>query len=217
MDRVRAPRQKRSEATLTRLVEATRRLLAEKPFDDITINEIVVEAEASVGAFYARFGDKEALLEHLKEAVAREAADDTERTLASRDWESAPLEILAREYVHGLVRQHRAHTGTLRALASRKLSARAAGDRADSVVIQPTLLADLIRRRRSEIGHPNPDVAVHLGLSMVTSAVRDRVLFPELSAGGPAAPSPVTDAVFIEELTRAFLGFLGVRPGGRTR
>ena len=214
MDRLRTPKQKRSEATLNRLVDATRRLLTEKPFDDITINEIVLEAGASVGAFYARFGDKEALLEHLREAAARDADEEVQRTLAARDWESAPLETVAREVVRGLVQQHRAHTGTLRALASRRISARSSGAPVGSIAVQTPRLVDLIKQRRAEITHPNPDVAVHLGLSMVTSAVRDRILFPELSSV-PSVPSPVTDAVFVEELTRAFLGFLGVKPGLR--
>jgi AcrR family transcriptional regulator len=214
MEKLRAPKQRRSEATLGRLVEATQRLLSEKSFDDITINEIVVEAGASVGAFYARFGDKEALLDHLREAAAQEADEEARRTLASREWESAPLDLVAREIVRGLVRQHRANTGTLRALASRRISASASGAPGDNTAFQPPALADLIRQRRSEIAHPNPDVAVHLGLAMVTSAVRDRILFPELSAGG-SAPTPVTDAVFVEELTRAFLGFLGVKQDGR--
>jgi AcrR family transcriptional regulator len=212
MDRLRAPKQRRSEATLGRLVDATRRLLVQNSFDDITIQEIVSEAEASVGAFYARFSDKEALLEHLREAVGREADEEAERALASRDWESAPLELVARELVRGLVRQHRAHTGTLRALASRSISSGHAAAPGGGAGLRPPALAELLKRRRSEIAHPNPDVAVHLGLSMVTSAVRDRVLFPELSAAG-AAVSPVTDAVFIEELSGAFLGFLGVKRG----
>jgi hypothetical protein len=72
---------------------------------------------------------------------------------------------------------------------------------------------DIIRRRRAEIAHPNPDVAVHLGLRMVESAIRERVLFPELSAG-PSPLTPITDAVFVEELTRAFVGFLGLNRTG---
>jgi AcrR family transcriptional regulator len=212
MDRLRAPKQRRSEATLGRIVDAARRLLAEKPFDEIPIHEIVAEAGASVGAFYARFGDKEGLLEHLREAAAKESDDEAQRILASRDWESAPLDLVARELIRGLVRRHRANTGTLRALASRRMSSGSSGEWRENPALQPAALVELIKRRRSEIAHPDPDVAVHLGLSMVTSAVRDRVLFPELSS---AAPSPVTDAVFADELTRAFLGFLGVKRSGR--
>lgn len=212
--RMKTPKQRRSQATLERFVDAARRLLAEKPFDEIAVNEIVLEAEASVGAFYARFGDKEALLEHLRGVVTSDASDEIRRVLASRDWETAPLETVAREIVRVLVGQHRAHTGTLRALASRKLSARAKAVPGGNPVAQPLpALVDLIKRRRAEISHPNPDVAVHLGLGMVASAVRDRILFPELSAAS-ATLSPVTDDVFVDELTRAFLGFLGVKTTG---
>jgi hypothetical protein len=74
----------------------------------------------------------------------------------------------------------------------------------------------VLKKKRSDITHPNPDVAVQLGLAMVESAVRERILFPELSERR-APLSPVTDAVFVEELARAFLGFLRVnddRSGG---
>ena len=212
---MKAPKQKRSQATLGRFVDATRRLLAEKPFDEIAVNEIVSEAGASVGAFYARFGDKEALLEHLGEVALSEEREEVRRVATSRNWESAPLEAVAHELVRVLVRQHRVHTGTLRALASRRLSSPRAVVPGGSPLAQPpAAFVDLIKRRRSEISHPNPDVAVHLGLGMVAGAVRERILFPELSVASTAL-SPVTDAVFVEELTRAFLGFLGVKATGR--
>ena len=69
-------------------------------------------------------------------------------------------------------------------------------------------LVDQILKRRGRINHPDPDVAVHLGLAMAASAVRERVLYPEFGAG-TRPRTPITDAVFVEELTRVFLAFLG--------
>ena len=62
---VRAPRQARSQATLERFVEATRMLLEERSFEDITVADIVSKAERTVGSFYARFEDKYAVLHVL--------------------------------------------------------------------------------------------------------------------------------------------------------
>jgi AcrR family transcriptional regulator len=63
----RPPRQSRAQRTLERIVEATERLLRAKPFEAITIADIVAEAETSTGSFYARFDSKEALLPFVYE------------------------------------------------------------------------------------------------------------------------------------------------------
>ena len=211
MKPVRPPRQRRSHDTLARFVGATRRLLDEKPFDKITVNEIVQEAGSSVGAFYARFRDKDALLEHLRDVSASEAGSERDQG-PSRDWDAAPLEAVALELVRVLVKFHRSHAGTLRAVSARAITeGRSRSGTADAERSPHVQIANVFRRRRGELAHPNPDIALHLGLRMVESAVRERVLFPELSTGS-APLTPITDAVFVEELARAFIGFLGVYP-----
>jgi AcrR family transcriptional regulator len=213
----RPPQQRRSQETLTRLLGAAESLLEEKSFREVSVNEIVQRAGSSIGAFYARFANKQALLECLTEAFTRDTEEEARRLAVSRDWGATPLETAIAEYVRVLVRQHRKHRGTLRALASASMTrGRDAVDLGHAGMVPPLPLIDLIANRRSEIGHPNPDVAAHLGLGMIVSAIRERVLFPELSAS-PRPMTPVTDAVFAEELARALVGFLGVnatRPSG---
>lgn len=60
-----APQQARSQETLERFLEATEQLLREKPFDEITIADIVARADRTVGSFYARFDDKIAVIKTL--------------------------------------------------------------------------------------------------------------------------------------------------------
>ncbi len=55
------PQQKRSEASLEKILSATRSLISQGGFDDASITNIVDDAGLSVGAFYARFKDKDAL------------------------------------------------------------------------------------------------------------------------------------------------------------
>ncbi len=181
----------------------------------MSVNEIVQRAGSSVGAFYARFADKQALLEHLRDAFTRETEEDARRLALSRDWGSAPLETAVTEFVHVLVRQHRRHRGTLRALVGVSMAGGQNPRDTPRSGRSPLPLIDLIVKRRSEIGHPNPDVAAQLGLGMVVSAVRERVLFPGLSEDSRLV-APVTDAVFVEELARAFLGLLGVNTAHRS-
>jgi AcrR family transcriptional regulator len=65
----RAPRQARSRATFDRLLAAAAELLAERRFEEATVAELVRRAGSSVGAFYARFGSKEALFHELDERL----------------------------------------------------------------------------------------------------------------------------------------------------
>ena len=58
-------KQDRSRETQARILRATARLLGKEPFESISVRRIVIEAETSIGSFYARFRDKNALLSVL--------------------------------------------------------------------------------------------------------------------------------------------------------
>jgi AcrR family transcriptional regulator len=75
--KVRAPAQTRARETLERIIAAAQRLLRKQRFEDITIAEIVAEADTSTGSFYARFGSKEALLPYLYDAYNADTAAAT--------------------------------------------------------------------------------------------------------------------------------------------
>lgn len=221
MATIRPPRQRRSQETLTRFLDAAQGLLQEKHFDSISVSEIVDRAGSSVGAFYSRFRDKEALLACLHEAFVRDAEGEARRRGASSEGEALPLEAAVRLFVKALVEQHRRHRGTLRALVSRTIAgASATYPLAGLEAMSSARFAEVLMARRSEIRHSNPDVAVHLGLAMVMGAVRERILFPELSSSakpsGAGIAAPVTDAVLVEELSRALVTFLGVNTSERT-
>lgn len=68
-------KQRRSQITYNALIETGFRLLAERDFDAISIAEIAKEAGYSVGAFYARFTNKE---DYFQALVARLNAGRTE-------------------------------------------------------------------------------------------------------------------------------------------
>lgn len=65
-------RQARSEATFVALVDAGRKLLETKTFDQMTISEIAKASGASVSSFYARFKDKEAYFAFIQERAMAE-------------------------------------------------------------------------------------------------------------------------------------------------
>ena len=67
------PRQKRSRATMERVLTAFAELIQDKPFEHITMAEISARAKASLPSIYARFEDKNGLLlavhEQFKQAA----------------------------------------------------------------------------------------------------------------------------------------------------
>ena len=68
------PKQPRSERTQERLLRAAEKLILEKGLADASVPEIARRAGSSVGGFYARFPDKDALLRALEERFfARDA------------------------------------------------------------------------------------------------------------------------------------------------
>ena len=70
--RFRPPQQTRSQETLDRILNAAERVLEEKSFTEATLAEIMERAGVTVGAFYRRFPDKDALLHLLDERFFHE-------------------------------------------------------------------------------------------------------------------------------------------------
>ena len=102
-DAVQPPRQARSRRTYHRLLEAAAELLGERPFDDITIDEIAERAGYTKGAFYARFDSKAALLRHLVARLTDGALEAWAGFLAPDRWEDATVREIAEAFVHRMV------------------------------------------------------------------------------------------------------------------
>jgi AcrR family transcriptional regulator len=113
---IRTPVQGRSERTLARILDATERLLNARTFEQLTVQDIVREAEASVGSFYARFESKDALLNALHERYVAESIPTTERALDPALWRGIPLLVLVEQTVAFLVDQTWQNRGLKRAL-----------------------------------------------------------------------------------------------------
>ena len=70
------PKQDRSRRSAERMLAAAEKLLRERPFEEITIADIVREGSASIGSFYHRFASKEALLPALYERYDTRSAQE---------------------------------------------------------------------------------------------------------------------------------------------
>ncbi len=206
--RVTTPKQGRSEASLERILDTTRRLLEVHSFDELSISRIVREAGSSVGVFYARFADKQALLDSLDELYARDVVREFEAL--GRRWHglAPPLAEMIDRAARFLVEFHRARRGVGRALVLHaRLHPRGSfGERTRRMIAEtPTPMTALLERR-GEMHHPDPEVAVRFAFVQALTTVREHVLFPE----GPAAITRLDDDGLVQEVARAWRSYLGV-------
>ena len=77
------PRQARSERTLEKILGACDRLLEERPFEQISMQDIAREAGVSVGNLYNRFSDKNGLVDHVLASHQVRFMNDIRELLAS--------------------------------------------------------------------------------------------------------------------------------------
>ncbi len=207
---IRPPLQARTRRSLVRFLDAAEALTAEKGFDDASIGEIARRAGSSVGAFYRRFPDKDGLLQALHERFCEEARATADDALDPARWEGAPLARILGAVVTFLVQITRERAGLVRAIALREAGDPAIRERAQRLQRYVREgLARLVRQRSDEIDHPDPERGIHFVYGVALAALDRRALLGE----GPSAAFDEPDPELACELTRVFLGYLGVRPG----
>lgn len=115
---VRPPKQARSQATLTRLLETARAMLNDTHWRDLGVTELCAQASSSVGSFYARFAGKEALLESLAMDARSELAEVARWCEADARRRGLPTASRLRQLTAALDRYTERQGGVLRALAA---------------------------------------------------------------------------------------------------
>lgn len=115
---VRPPQQARSRATLARLMETAREMLAETDWRDLAITELCERATSSVGSFYARFAGKDALLDSLAAEARSELAEVAQWCEGDARRRGLPTASRLRQLTAALDRYTDRHGGVLRALAA---------------------------------------------------------------------------------------------------
>jgi AcrR family transcriptional regulator len=201
----RPPQQVRSRETLDRILDAAEQVLADKAFGEATLAEIMERAGVTVGAFYRRFPDKDALLHHLDERFFAELHRKADDVLDPARWMDASSREIIRGFVAQAVDVYSSRRGLLRSLFLRA--------RTDAVLqrsamkVNEVFIAKLrgLLVLRGEVTHSDPERAVELGFMMVVGALRELVVFGEI---WPAPPTDMAALTF--EITRMYCGYLGV-------
>ncbi len=205
---VKAPRQARSQETLERLLDAAEAIIIEGGIDAATVAEVARRAGSSVGSFYARFADKEALLRCMLERFHEQAIATTDAVLVPPRWDGVELGDALETMLLFMMRVLRERRRLMVAMLTR-----AAGDPTLAALgirlhdhITEKLLA-VLRHRGDALDHPQPEVAVRMAAWLVLAAMESRVLY------GSGGEERLPDALVAGELARMALRYIGAGSG----
>lgn len=133
--------------------------------DELTVQAVVARAGSSVGSFYARFKGKDDLVDYLGERVWSEALDRWDVAMADREFDDHGLASLIEGSVGLLVDAERSRSAYLRVIDRARPGRHDAFSAFRAHVLAG--VADLMLQRSSEIAHPQPELAVRIGLAGV--------------------------------------------------
>lgn len=212
---VSGPKQARSERTLQRLLDAAEALIKEKGHAAVSIPEIARRAKSSVGGFYARFRDKNELLRALEERHFIELLQRVDVLADGDRWRNATTADIVQAAVAELVaitRQRRQMIAAFLVCAIEDPVIREGGLRFRRTVAER--IGKVLLLRRNEMTHPDPTLAIDLGIQTAFALMQQHVLIEETEAAG----HPLSDDELRRELAMMFLRYLGIdTPPSRSR
>jgi AcrR family transcriptional regulator len=206
------PQQERSRESLRRLLKAAAEVLGQHGVEGTTIPRIAQHAGLTPGAVYRRFRDKDELLETAILGILERQDELLKEGMTPAMAAKIPLDVFAEQIVAGLVVSYRANAAVIRALRQ------FVQGRADTAFVKKAgkmevrtfeRLVNLFLADRRDIRHPNPRIAVSLGLMMVISTLHELVVMPVTVLDWKGL-LPKDDPALKRELTRAFLSYLEV-------
>lgn len=203
---VKPPQQARSQKTLERLLDAAEELIAAGGVAALTVSEVVKRGGSSVGAFYARFPDKDALLATLHQRSCAEALATAELALDPARWQNSSVEAILSEIVEFTVKSCVERRRLLLAFISLATGDPAYAERRSKLERQIAALAHrLFLTREGELANADLETAARVTIRIVLSTLEYGALVHY--AEGDDAHLP--QARLAAELTQAALAYLG--------
>lgn len=175
-----APQQERSRRTVEAILDAAEALLEKRRFEEISIAEIILQAGASTGSFYARFPSKEALLPALYARYDANIPEQLVKLQGALGRRKQTLASVCRHVIDGFAYSMELRPNLMRAMT---LYSRARKDQVKAIVParakgQDMILA-LFEPFRSEIRHADQAAAIRTALFVAGTMLREAIVFPD--------------------------------------
>jgi AcrR family transcriptional regulator len=176
------PRQARSEETLNRFLDATAELLADRPFSEISVNDIVERADRTVGSFYARFDDKAGVLRVLVEQRASRLAQEAVDYWTVEHWTDRTIGDIVSLAVDAVMNAYRDAAPVFHAAAIE-----APNDEAFRVLrrgvwdVAAESFGQVVAAHADEVSHPDPERAAQVAMMALIATTDIRLIYgPEV-------------------------------------
>jgi len=199
---IRPPQQARSQRTLERLLDAAEELIEDRGIEGMTIAAIVRQAGSSVGAFYARFGDKETLIRCVFERFYEQAQATAEAALDPSRWHHASVRDAIAATVLFATNVFSERRGVIAALSSQQAADLRAPAEVLSALIADKLLS-LAESRGERPTHRDPSAATRTCVWLVLSALSSWA-----QAGADENSPPGAAENFATDVADMSIGFL---------
>jgi len=174
-------------------------------FDEVSVAQLAKAAGASVGAFYARFADKSALMHHLQRALYAEGQATLDRAFDLSHRVPVPLIALVRGFVNIAVSITAVQRGLRRAIFVQMTRDHVMRQRA--VELSEITVARLVMLVAPHFpGASSERIALTMDTAhrIVTGALDQRLLFGAMSPTG----RDTDDTATADELTAAVFAYM---------
>jgi AcrR family transcriptional regulator len=200
----RKPQQARSILSMARMLDAAEALFAEGGVEALTVEAVVERSNTSVGSFYARFGERDGLLEAMHERFLERLAAGGQIAIQAAARQKklvSALEVLI-THIFAIVREYRNSARFFVMHRSTDVKLRTQGIQANAFFAR--MFADLVLRYQNEIAHANPANAADVAWRMTFAMFAQQVMFENQEVSGLA----IGDKALARELARCLTAYL---------
>lgn len=201
------PKQQRSRETLDRLLDAAEAVIREEGISELTVVKVVKRAHSSVGAFYRRFPDRDALLFSIQERNHARAIQVYDAQMEMLRRRGAPLEETLRELFSLRARMVLQDAPLLHAFVVQEaLMPLFQEEGRRFYAYCRSTVADILMSYRDEIAHPEPELAAEMVCRTWLALMEQTVLYGDSPFDSQARSGD--PATLVAEYTKAMTAYL---------